>query len=237
VTIKDFLSRLDVIAVLGFLIAIETQITNGSMSFAHTLPEVWIPVVKEWAANLASAGGLLVGVMRMTGNSASATSAVIKTLFVAFVVSALLAVPSAQAQTAKPITKAAAQANPIAVLQAFAVTDLQNALDDANAQTPPDQTSAQCYSALIPLVQQAQGIKGAIPKSLGLFQVLQKTRDAKRLLASLQSPDGPLSKINLACAPLAMDTQNTLVQLGILSGAVAASGGLTLPIALPALAF
>lgn len=95
---KDLLGRLDLVAVLGFLIAVETQISNGSMSFAHSLPEAWIPVVKEWAANLASVGGLLVGIIRMSSGGASATSTVVKVLIVAFLLSLFLGAPSAQAQ-------------------------------------------------------------------------------------------------------------------------------------------
>jgi hypothetical protein len=56
-----FLEKLNWVSILGFLIALEIQISNGSMSFAHSFPEAWIPVIKEWSANLATAGGLLVG--------------------------------------------------------------------------------------------------------------------------------------------------------------------------------
>jgi hypothetical protein len=151
----------------------------------------------------------------------------------ASVFDAMAAVPAASiaAPVVAPITKATATADPVTVLQQFTVTDLQNALADAQAQNPPDQAAVQCYTALIPLVQQASGIKGILPKSLGIFQALQKARDAKAMLANLQSPNGPMAQLNLACAPLAMDVQNTLVQLGIITGAVAATGGigLTLP--------
>jgi hypothetical protein len=102
-TLKDFFAKLDIIAVLGFLIAVETQISNGSMSFAHSLPEVWIPAVKEWAANLASLGGLLVGVIRMSGNSATAASTVVKVLIVAFLLSMFLGNGPAFAQTDRSI--------------------------------------------------------------------------------------------------------------------------------------
>lgn len=98
-TLKDLWNKLDVIAVLGFLIAIETQITNGSMSLAHTIPEAWIPIVKEWAANLASIGGLLVGIFRMAGAPSSSPPssippAIVKLLMIAFLPLALLAMSS-----------------------------------------------------------------------------------------------------------------------------------------------
>ena len=47
------------------------------------------------------------------------------------------------------VTLQAAQQNPLLALQTFTVTDLQNALADAQAQTPPDVVAAQCYTALI----------------------------------------------------------------------------------------
>lgn len=134
------------------------------------------------------------------------------------------------------ISKEAATQNPVAVLQAFTVSDLQAALADAQAQTPPDTISIQCYQALIPLVQ--SNIANPLPTSAGGFQLLQKARDAKSALANIQSPTGPLAQLNIACAPLVLDVQNTLIQLGIVGGAVAVAGpagGLTLPTFLPAL--
>jgi hypothetical protein len=119
-------------------------------------------------------------------------------------------------------------------LQTFTVADLQTALADAQAQTPPDTTSALCYTALIPIVE--AGVNNPLPAGLGVFQALQKARDAKALLANIQSPNGPLAALNIACAPLVLDAQNTLIQLGIVGGTVAATGGLALP-ALPALPF
>ena len=143
----------------------------------------------------------------------------------------LAALPAA-AQT-KSISKTAATANPILVLQSFTVTDLQAALQDAQSQTPPDTAAISCYSALIPLVQSS--IANPLPASAGGFQLLQKARDAKAALANIQSPNGPLAQLNMACAPLVLDIQNTLVQLGIVGGAVAVAGpagGLVLPTSL-----
>jgi hypothetical protein len=141
--------------------------------------------------------------------------------------------PAATSATKAKITVTQAQANPIAVLQSFTVADLQAALADAQAQTPPDTVSASCYTALIPLVQ--SGVGNPLPTGLGAFQLLQKARDAQALIANLQSPTGPLAALNTACAPLILSTESTLAALGVISGAVAATGGLSLPIALPAL--
>lgn len=144
------------------------------------------------------------------------------------------AVPSAPS---KAVTAAQANADPFAVIKTFTVADIQAALDDARAQTPPDITAATCYAALLPIVE--AGVQNPLPAGLGAFQALQKARDAKALLANIQSPNGPLGALNTACAPLVLDAQNTMVQLGLKVGSVVAggaavvgTGGLALP-ALP----
>jgi hypothetical protein len=120
-------------------------------------------------------------------------------------------------------TVAQVQQNPLLVLQQFTVTDLQAALADAQAQTPPDQTAIQCYQALIPFVNnQTQSI---LPTGAGAFQALQKARDAKAYISNIQSPTGPLAALNLACAPLVLDVQNTLLTMGVTLGIVANPAG------------
>ena len=136
------------------------------------------------------------------------------------------------ATKAKP-TAAQAQANPILVLQQFTANDLQAAIADAQAQTPPDTLAIACYQALLPIVQSSA--TSPLPAGPGLFQAVQKARDAQALLANLQSTTGPLAAVNTACAPLVVQAQTTLVQLGILAGAVTAKVGLTLPLILPAI--
>jgi hypothetical protein len=117
---------------------------------------------------------------------------------------------------AAALTKTQATQNPIAVIQNFTVTDLQAALDDATANN--DIAAISCYTALIPIVQ--SGITNPLPKGVGAFQLLQKARDLKAIAANLQSPNGPLAKLNIACAPLLIDAQNTLIQLGVLGGSI-----------------
>lgn len=149
---------------------------------------------------------------------------------------ALVAAPAyAQTNTTPKVklTAAAVKANPVAVIQAFTVTDLQAALADARGQTPPDTVSAQCFTALIPIVQ--SGVANPFPTGLGAFQALQKARDAQAFVSNLQSPTGPLSALNVACAPLILSTQNTLIGLGVIGGAVVGTGGIALPFGLPAL--
>jgi hypothetical protein len=255
VTLKDFLSRLDVISVLGFLIAIETQITNGSMSFAHTLPEAWIPIVKEWAANLASAGGLLVGVIRMTGNSTSAASVVAKVLLAAFVLSLFLAVGSAQAApvpksrpAAAPVDLLTKMADDIAKLKATVVAGVIGGLNEADADAanltnPNDPTSFHdpishaCYPAQIKFLQSlpsAAAIK--TPAPYNVFPLFQRKRDFV-----LQLQAGIPTYLKMGCAPMLGDEKTifikTLAMLGVTVGAGVLTGifPAAAPLTLPAL--
>lgn len=131
---------------------------------------------------------------------------------------------SARTPSTKP-TVAQAQQNPLLVLQQFTVADLQAALKDAQSQTPPDAVAANCYAALIPFVQQQT--LNPLPAGPGVFQALQKARDAKAYLANIQSPTGPLASLNQACAPLVLDVQNTLLTLGVSVGVIANPAGAT----------
>lgn len=124
------------------------------------------------------------------------------------------------------------QRDPLSLLRQFNASDLQAALDDANAQNPPDKTSAQCYSALLTIVNSP--LSNPLPSQLGLFLALQKARDAQAFLSNLQSPNGPLASLNIACAPLIMNVNATLLQLGVVTGLVVGTGGIAIP-ALPAL--
>lgn len=129
------------------------------------------------------------------------------------------ATPQPKAVVSSKPTVAQAQQNPLVVLQKFTVADLQAALADAQAQTPPDTVAANCYAALIPFVQSQ--VQNPLPSGAGAFQALQKARDAKAYLANIQSPTGPLAGLNTACAPLVLDVQNTLVTLGVSVGVIA----------------
>jgi len=129
--------------------------------------------------------------------------------------------PAVAVNTRPSVTQA--QENPLIVVRQFTVADLQAALADAQAQTPPDTVAVNCYTALIPFVQsQAQN---PLPAGAGVFQALQKARDAKAYLANIQSPTGPLASLNIACAPLVLDVQNTLVTLGVSVGVIANPAG------------
>lgn len=133
---------------------------------------------------------------------------------------------------AKP-TIAQVQTNPLLLIQQFSVTDLNAAIADAQAQTPPDAVAAGCYQAILTVVNSPAS--NPLPAGVGVFQAIQKARDAKALLANLQSPTGPLATINNACAPIILDAQNTLVMLGVTAGLVDNPAGATATLAgLPA---
>lgn len=133
-------------------------------------------------------------------------------------------VPRAKPAISPKITQTAAQQNPAAVLQQFTLSDLQNALADAQAQVPPDMIAANCYQQLITVVQSPA--VNPLPSQLGAFSAFQKARDLKNMVVALQTPNGPLAQLNMACAPLVVDVQTTLINLGVIGGAVTATGGL-----------
>ena len=122
--------------------------------------------------------------------------------------------------SATKLTQSAVRASPLVLLQRFDVGDIQAALADAEQQNPPDNIAATCYRALIGIVQ-ANVPASIVPPGSGTFQTTQKSRHNKNLNAALQSPAGALSGFGIACAPLMLDDQSTLVAVGIYSGLVA----------------
>src|SRR5258708_16169185 len=118
-----------------------------------------------------------------------------------------------------PLSQSAAQQNPATVLQKFTLDDLQAALADASAQNPPDVIAANCYQELITVVQSPA--INPLPSGPGAFQLFQKARDLKNLVAAMQSNNGPLQTLNIACAPLVIDVQTTFIRLGVIGVAVA----------------
>lgn len=130
-------------------------------------------------------------------------------------------------------TIAQTQSNPLLLIQQFSENDLNAAIADAQAQSPPDTVAVGCYQAILTVVKSPAA--NPLPAGVGAFQALQKARDAKALLANLQSPTGPLATINNACAPIVLDAQNTLVMLGVGAGLVSNPLGATAALAgLPA---
>lgn len=216
-------------------ITILAGIILGAMG---TLWSWWNERGKELAlARLAKLHGIAPKAVSTTTASNAAVAATVKAAAVVLLAVMLgaLAMPSdAFAQTKAVVKKpsvAQVQSNPLTLLQQFTANDLQAALDDANGQVPPDTIAAGCYTALLAVVN--GGVKNPLPTSLGLFQAAQKVRDAKALIANLQSPTGPLASLSAACAPLVLSAQNTLVGLGLMTGAVVGTGGLGALLPLP----
>lgn len=118
--------------------------------------------------------------------------------------------------------------NPIQSLAAFTLADLQAASADAHAQNPPDQTAYQCYDFLIAVIPTIQ-IPGG-NKNVGAVLLFQQGRD---LANGVTAANGALKNLNLACAPLVIDTQTTLNKLLLLGAGAAATGGAVAPIVGP----
>jgi hypothetical protein len=86
----------------------------------------------------------------------------------------------------------------------FTITDLQAALDDANAQTPPDTRHAPCWSALLVIAN--SNITNPFPNSLGLAQLVQKGFDLQATLNDQTWKD----KLATGCALTVLDLGTNL---------------------------
>lgn len=102
-----------------------------------------------------------------------------------------------------------AKADIISKIQTITLADIQEALADANAQTPPDTRHAQCWQVLVPWVTAWQGANGILPSKLGLALLMQKTFDLKQLAAKPLVPDAVVT----GCALTLYDINMTLAQL------------------------
>jgi len=103
--------------------------------------------------------------------------------------------------------------SPVASLQQFTVADLQAALADANARTPPDTRHGKCWQALIPVAQQWQSPVHA-PTAPGLAELAQTFFDAQ---AALNQPLVPDSVIE-ACSETVFDLKIDFARLAGLVG-------------------
>jgi len=220
------------LAARGLIAGDTSGFVGACMVIAEVLYEAWNRYGTVLVnAQLAKLRGVHPSQMAGRGarGPASPTAPVIVLAIIAAAVALALSFPapaSARAKArspaagrAKQLTATQVQQNPLLLLQGFTVSDLEAALADAKAQTPPDTAAASCYTALLAIVQ--SNVAAPFPAGPGLFQALQKARDAKALIANLQSPTGPLATLNDACAPLVLDAQNTLLGLGVSVGLVA----------------
>jgi Prokaryotic membrane lipoprotein lipid attachment site len=115
--------------------------------------------------------------------------------------------------------------DPLAQLAAFTLADLQAADADAKAQTPPDVTASQCYDFLIAVIPTIQLPNGA--QTVGAVMAFQRLRDINN---GIGASGGIMKSLNLACAPLVIDTQTTVNRLVAIGGGVAAGASVGLPL-------
>jgi hypothetical protein len=114
--------------------------------------------------------------------------------------------------------------DPLEVMATFTVSDIQAALEDAQAHR--DGIATTCYAELIEIVQAYE--THPPPDLRGGFSAFQRARD----LAN-HAKDGPIPKdVNIACAPLVFDAQQTVLRLGAILGVVGAFKGAVMPIPL-----
>jgi len=137
----------------------------------------------------------------------------------------------ASALTATTASVASGPAGVVQKIQTWTVQDLQAALADATAHG--DTVAMTCYPALITLVQNAT-TTGALPSAMpqGGFSAFQATRD---LANAAQGVPGTLKGLNVPCGPMALDAEETLMQLALQIGGPAAVAVIApkLPIPLP----
>jgi hypothetical protein len=120
----------------------------------------------------------------------------------ALVALTLLSAPALAAQNVAPS---------LAILRTFTVEDLQAALDDANAQTPPDTRHAQCWQAAVDFVKNFKP-EDKLPQRPGLAQLMQKTFELNT--AKSQIPDALVQ----ACALTMADLEVTAAQFARMVG-------------------
>jgi len=107
-----------------------------------------------------------------------------------------------------------AAADPIQHIQQITVADLQNALADANAQTPPDTRHAACWSALISFLQNYQA-PSLLPNKLGLALLIQKGFDLQQAAGKPLIPDAVITACALTVADLKLDMAKLAGLLGV----------------------
>jgi len=124
---------------------------------------------------------------------------------------------------AKPAAAAQKMLDPLSWLRQFSATDLQAALDDANAQTPPNITSIPCWTFLLGIVKASpSSASSLVPGTSGVASAIQKALDDQLLLANWLTPNGTLDQLNVACAPLINKINATFIAGGTaLVGAIA----------------
>lgn len=126
--------------------------------------------------------------------------------------------PAAAAPAADP-----APTDPLTGLKQFTLADLTAASADAHSNN--DQTAYQCYDYLIKVLPTLPSFKPG--STVGAVLAFQKIRDLQNGLVSV---NGQLKQLNLACAPLVIDTQTTINKLILIGAGGVATGGAAAPL-------
>lgn len=161
-----------------------------------------LPAAQSAVAKIAAAGAVLLAIMlgSLWANPAMAQGSV----------------KASVTMTKDKTVPVAATRDPMSLLKTFAINDIQAALDDATANG--DQAGIDCWSAMLPAIQNAQN---PLPTKLGAFLALQKARDAVRGVDMFKAGVGPLADLKNKCAAIIVDTNTFLIRLGVLSGGAA----------------
>ena len=111
--------------------------------------------------------------------------------------------------------------DPASVIATFTLNDVKAA--DAPAKATGDTLASTCYEYLIPKVQQLQASEAtANANTVGAISFAEVSRGIDAQLNAAKAG------LNVACAPLALDSMNTALQLAgkfaTVSGAVATGG-------------
>lgn len=135
----------------------------------------------------------------------------------------LLAACSGQVQTSGTVTVTSPPSSPVVTdplgqLKAFTLTDLTAASADAHAVG--DQTAYLCYDYLINWLPTLPSFQPTT--NVGAVLAFQKLRD---LNANVSNVQNALKPLNIACAPLVIDSQTTINKLIAITGGTVASGG------------
>ena len=158
-------------------------------------------------------------------------------LAVSLALGACSSAPQVTVQPPVVVTAAATQpaapapSDPLAQLRAFTLADLTAASADAKAQTPPDITASQCYDFLAKNLPTLPSF--APGQTVGAVMAFQKLRDLQN---GATSQNGFLKSLNLACAPLVIDTQTVINKLALIGAGSAATAGAATPLLAPLLA-
>lgn len=129
----------------------------------------------------------------------------------------------AQSSPASAPAVAAQPTDPLADLKAFTLADLQAASADAHANN--DATAYQCYDFLAKVLPTLPTFQPG--STVGAVLAFQKLRD---LQSGLQSQQGALKSLDVACAPLVIDTQTTINRLALIGAGAYATGGAAVPL-------